>query len=251
VNPAQGDEPADRPGRRNQGLAAKIRPEWQEGKINREATADFLAVLRDGSEDETCDKVVALLNSGTAPQSIWDGLFAGAGELLMRHPGIIALHSVTSTNAMHFAYQQSANDETRRLLLLQNAAFIPLFRKNLDSLSKDHVDALEPLPLETKEPVAEIFTNLSQDRMVAARKTLAYLNDHRNPKDLMDMARLLVFLKGNDSHDYKFSSAVLEDFANVSPHWRTRFLATTMFQLRGAGDKNNHLVERTREALKT
>jgi hypothetical protein len=134
---------------------------------------------------------------------------------------------------------------------LQNAAFIPLFRKNLDSLSNDHIDALEPLPLETKEPVAEIFTNLSQNRMVAARKTLAYLKDHPEPKDLMDMARLLVFLKGADSHDYKFSSAVLEDFNHISPEWRTRFLATTMFQLRGAGDKNNHLVERTREALKT
>jgi hypothetical protein len=251
VNPAKGDEPADRPYRRNQGIAAKIRSEWQEGKPIKDATADLLAVLREGSEDETCDKVVAMLNGGTAPQSVWDGLFAGAGELLMRHPGIIALHSVTSTNAMHFAYQQSANDETRRRLLLQNAAFIPLFRKNLDSLSNDHIDALEPLPLETKEPVTEIFTNLSQNRMVAARKTLAYLKDHPEPKDLMDMARLLVFLKGADSHDYKFSSAVLEDFNHISPEWRTRFLATTMFQLRGAGDKNNHLVERTREALKT
>jgi hypothetical protein len=251
VNPAKGDEPADRPMRRNRELASKIRPEWHEGKVSKEATADFLAALREGSEDEACDKVVALLNNGTAVQSLWDGLFAGAGELLMRQPGIIALHSITSTNAMHYAFQQSANDETRRLLLLQNAAFIPLFRKNLDKLSKDRVDALEPLPLETKEPLSEIFTAIGQNRMMAARKTLTYLKEHPEPRALMNMARLLVFLKGHDSHDYKFSSAVLEDYDHVSPQWRGPFLAASMFELRGANEKDNALVDRTRAALKS
>ncbi|HZZ27241.1 MAG TPA: hypothetical protein VFE46_04470 [Pirellulales bacterium] len=33
----------------------------------------------------------------------------------------------------------------------------------------------------------------------------------------IDAARLLVFLKGNNAHDYKFSSAVLEDYYHVSP----------------------------------
>ncbi len=55
-----------------------------------------------------CDAVVEQLNRGVAPQSIWDALFQGAGELLMREPGLVALHAVTSTNALHFAYQTSA-----------------------------------------------------------------------------------------------------------------------------------------------
>jgi hypothetical protein len=60
----------------------------------------------------------------------------------------------------------------------------------------------------------------------------------------------LIFLKGNNAHDYKFSSAVLEDFYNVSPAWRDRFLATSVFNLRGSGDRDNSLVARTREALR-
>ena len=68
-------------------------------------------------------------------------------------------------------------------------------------------------------------------------------------KDLMRAARRLIFLKGNDSHDYKFSSAVLEDFGQVAPGWRERLLASAMFQFRGAGDKDNALVQRTRAAL--
>ncbi len=91
--------------------------------------------------------VVELLNRGVAPQSIWDALFDGAGELLMRQPGIVSLHAATTTNALHFAYQASADDETRRLLMLQNAAFLPLFREAMGGRGKvgdARIDQLEP-----------------------------------------------------------------------------------------------------------
>ena len=32
----------------------------------------------------------------------------------MRQPGIVGLHCVTTINALHFAYQTTGNDETRR-----------------------------------------------------------------------------------------------------------------------------------------
>ena len=87
--------------------------------------------------------------------------------------------------------------------------------------------------------------------MAAARKVLGYLDGHGDPKALIDAARVLVFLKGNDSHDYKFSSAVLEDYYHVTPKWRNRYLAAAMFNLPGSGDRDNGLVERTRAALGT
>jgi hypothetical protein len=59
----------------------------------------------------------------------------------------------------------------------------------------------------------------------------------------------LIFLKGRDSHDYKFSSAVLEDVAHLSSPWRERFLAASVFNLRGSGDSDNDLVKRTRAAM--
>jgi hypothetical protein len=48
-------------------------------------------------------------------------------------------------------------------------------------------------------------------RLTAARKILAYLKEYPNPRPLADAARRLIFLKGTNVHDYKFSSAVLED----------------------------------------
>ena len=85
--------------------------------------------------------------------------------------------------------------------------------------------------------------------MLAARKVLAYLKDNQKPNKFIDAARVLIFLKGRDAHDYKFSSAVLEDYRHVSPTWRDRFLAASVFNLRGSGAPDNQLVQRTRAAL--
>jgi hypothetical protein len=85
--------------------------------------------------------------------------------------------------------------------------------------------------------------------MAAARKVLSYLHAGHEPEDLIHAARRLVFLKGDDAHDYKFSSAVLEDFFNASPSYRERYLAASMLLLPATGDKDNNLVKRTRAAL--
>jgi hypothetical protein len=250
-NPAKGDAEPDRPWRSNQARAARIRTGWQQGESSAAASAELLKTLRAGSNDEACDAVVAQLNRGVAPQSIWDALFQGAGELLMRQPGLVALHAVTSTNALHFAYQTCDSDETRKMLLLQNAAFLPLFRGDPSDGKAVKIDLFEPLPLKTQgaSAIEEILADVSHDPMTAARKMLTYLRENPQPEKLIGAARQLVFVKGRNAHDYKFSSAVLEDYYHVSPHWRDRYLAASSFSLCGSGAPDNDLVKRTRAAL--
>ncbi|MGE3310527.1 MAG: hypothetical protein AB7O66_11195 [Limisphaerales bacterium] len=249
-NPARLDLPADRPFRRSIELAREIRPEWLAGEPNPAATHDLLQGIRAGSSDDTSGAVLRWLNRGAAPQSLFDACFDGAGELLMRAPGVLALHATTFTNAVHYAWHHCRDDETRRLLLLQNAAFLPLFRGNNPDNGL-HVDTLESIEPSARgaDAVAEIFANLREDRPNAARKVLGYLNQGGDPATLADAARRLIFLKGRDSHDYKFSSAVLEDFQNLSAPWRNRFLAASVFNFKGASDPDNALVARTRAAL--
>ena len=250
TNPAKSDLPADRPGRRNLELRKKIRPDWLAGKVAPEATEEMLQTLRQESAQDTSEKAVELLNHGVGPQSIWDALFDGAGELLMREPGIRSLHAVTCTNALHFEWQHCGSEETRKLLLLQGAAFLPLFRGNRPDQGT-RIDQFQPTPLQATgaEAIEEIFADLTNDRLLAARKILAYLKVNPQAKSLIDAARVLIFLKGRDAHDYKFSSAVLEDYGHVSPVWRDRYLAASAFNLRGAGAADNQLVKRTRAAL--
>ncbi len=256
-NPARRDADADRPFRQNLERVTRIRRDWRRGRADSEAAAEMLRTLRTATPAEGSERVVALLNRGIDPACVWDGIFLTAGEYLMRRPGIVGLHCVTSVNALHYAYQTSANDETRQLMLLQAAAFLPMFRGALDArgrvVNDITIDRLEPLALEENGPagIEEIYTDVSRDRVRAARKTLALLRaePHQTAQSLMAAGRRLIFTKGRDSHDYKFSSAALEDFYNVSPAWRTRYLASSMFNLHGAGDRDNDLIRRTRAAL--
>ena len=253
-NPAQRDDKADLPWRRNVERAQTLRETWLDGKLDPAATADLLAALRQADEDESCTMVVDLVNRGVAPQSVWDALLLGAGELLMRQPGIVALHAVTTSNALRYAWDTTASDDTRRMLLLQNAAFLPMFRQAMAGRGKvgdQKLDELQPEPLaeDNGAAVEEIFADVSRDRLAAARKTLAYLDAHPDPQAFIDAARVLIFLKGSNAHDYKFSSAVLEDYRHVSPRYRGQFLASSVYNLRGSGGPDNGLVQRTRAAL--
>jgi hypothetical protein len=253
-NPRDGDADADRPYRRNVELATDVREDWLGGAADAAATTEMLEVLRTGSNNDACDAVVKLLNRGASPQAIWDGLHLAAGELLMRQTGIVSLHAVTTTNALHYAYQASGDPQTRLLTILQNAAFLPMFRAAMGGRGKvadSRIDELQPAEGSTDAapPVDSIFAELGSDRPAAARLALAHLRTAGDAKPLIDAARVLVFMKGNDAHDYKFSSAVLEDYYNVSPGLRDQYLAANMYNLRSSTERDNQLVERTRHAL--
>lgn len=250
-NPSKRDAAEDRPGRRNKEMAAKIRGEWLDGKTDDAAVTDLLAALRQANPDTAADKVVELLNTGIAPQSVWDALFAGANELLMRAPGIRSLHAVTTTNALHHAFKTSGSDELRRWLLLQNASFIPLFRG--DPGNGVEIDKFAPVTPQATgaQALEEIFASVSKDNNAAAAKALAHLKAAGEGESFCAAARRLIYLKGTDSHDYKFSSAALEDYAHVSPQWRDRFLAASVFWFKGSSGPDSSLVKRTRAALGT
>lgn len=249
-NPAHSDFAADRPFRQNCELLSEVRVDWLDGRRDDQATGEWLQTARTGGAEECGTLALQLLNQGIAPRSLFDAFFAGAGERLMRNPGILSLHAVTFTNAMRYAWNRVADDGLRRLLLLQNAAFLPLFKRDEPGQSV-RIDELEPMPpnADGEQGVAEIFDDLSRDRLLAARKVLGFLEQHPASQPFTDMARRLVFLKGSNSHDYKFSSAVLEDHEHLAPPWRERFLASSVFYFRGTGEKDNDLVARIRAAL--
>ncbi|MEX2186931.1 MAG: hypothetical protein WD875_09065 [Pirellulales bacterium] len=254
-NPAKSDLPADRPWRANVELAKSIRRDWREGKPDDGATTELLSALRGGSTEELPKLIVEQINRGVATSSIWDALLVGSGEMLARQPGIVGLHTVTTTNAMRFAFENVADDDTRRMVLLQNAAFLTMFRDEMNrrgNVGDVMIDKLEPAEAGDASPDKQIETILREigsDKLSAARRVLAYRGGDGNPAPLIDAARVAIFLKGTDAHDYKFSSAVLEDYYHVSPAWRDRLLAASMFWLRGSQAKDNSLVGRTRAAL--
>lgn len=250
-NPADRDAAADRPGRLNLPRTREFRHGWQHGKLDPAATDALATIFRTESAEAAGAEVVKTLNRGVDPQSVWDAIFAVTGELLMRRPGIVALHAATSSNALRYAFDHCGDDQTRRFLLLQNAAFLPLFRGNglgpaATSLEPESATETDPRP---DDALTEIFAAIDSDKRAAARKTFAYLRSGKDPEDFIRTARRYLFLKGSNSHDYKFSSAVLEDYGKLSPVTREHFLASSVFNLRGSTGRDNALVDRIRAAL--
>jgi hypothetical protein len=255
-NPAKRDAEADRPWRDNLKRVGKIRADWRHGKVRPEAAAELLATMRTAGHADACDKVVELLNKGIDPRSVWDGIFLTAAELLMRKPDIIGVHCVTSVNALYYGFLTSGNDETRRLLMLQAPAFLALFHKRMigaaDFNKELRIDRLEKAELKATgaQAIEEIFADVRRKPEEAARKTLALL-DTKNPpaRPLITAARRLIFNKGTNAHDYKYSSAALEDYYHASRAWRPRYLAACTFWLRGSSDQDNALIRRAKAAL--
>ena len=211
-DPLRGDDRVDRPWPRNQGLAGRLPPNWRAGRTDSGATVEMLAVLRSGTENETADRAADLLRRGIGPQSVWDALMCGGGEILMREPGIVPLHSVTTTNAI--------NVHLRALAERRDPPTSPASERFVSSVSPQLAWVQRSSRPTSRRPSRQAqairrsrpFLRLSAGTIQLRRaRCSGYLARNPNPKALVDAANRLVFLKGNDSHDYKFSAAVLED----------------------------------------
>jgi hypothetical protein len=244
-NPARSDQEADRAGRRNRERLGTIRSGWRDGKPDGHAAGELLRMLRTASDAEASQQVVELLNAGVSPASVWDGLFSASGELLMRRTGIVSLHALTTLNALAHCFQASADDTTRRFALLQAAAFVPSFRGGpVDGVQLDELE-----PAEGSPDVDAVFADVARDNLSASRRLLAYCRAGGDPAAIVNAARALIVRKGSDAHDYKFTSAVLEDAARLSPRWRERYLAASLHYLPGPSSPDSDLLPRIRTAL--
>ena len=253
-NPATSDLAADRPWKQNFELLANRRNASGASRNDSGAANELIAGIRIGNGLEVAKNAVDILTAGVGQSSVWDGVFVSAGELLMRQPGIVSLHGLTTANAVHYIASQVKDETLRQRLLLQCCSFNAMFRdaaKGRGELAKLAVADVAPLGGVSGGPFTldEIFADVATDKLRAARKLHSYLAAGGDSKAVLDAARRLIFQKGSNAHDYKFSSAVLEDFANVSPTFRNQFLALSVFNLKGTSDKDSGLIGRTRAAL--
>lgn len=245
-NPANSDLEVDRVGRSNWKRIEKFSNRYFLNDRRPVESATVAKELRTATPEEASDFVVQLIESGCHPESVYDGIMIAAAEMVSRQPAIVPLHAVTTTNAMRFLYRSVHDDRTRKWLLLQNAAFIPHFRESAkarNALGDIDLLALEPTAGDNAD-VSKLFQAIGTDRRAAAESVLNMAQRSDVANQLIGRAREFVFLKGNDAHDYKFSSAALEDYHQIDPKWRARYLAGCSYLLHGAGERTTALAKR-------
>lgn len=250
----QGDSDRTPEGPYNANLenARKVRDGWQIGKASPEATRSLLASLRSASPEAASAEVLKHLNDGIAPEALWDAVLLAAGEMLLRNPGIVALHATTSANALHYIYGASGDQTTRKLALLQAAGWMPLYRSRNNSKSNLQIDAIEARePDQAKEDdLQAIFAAARGDRDEAAAKAVGYFKSGGAPEPFFAVARRLIFHKGRDNHDYKYGAAAWEEVHLASdPQWQAPLAAATLAQLPDPERADSPLMNRARQAV--
>ncbi|MFO0952201.1 MAG: hypothetical protein U0835_13835 [Isosphaeraceae bacterium] len=234
--------------------AKKLRDGWQVGRPDEAATRALLATMRQASAEEASAEAAKLLNQGVGPDALWDAVALAGHELMMQTPGIVAIHAVTSANALHFIFNASGDDTTRKLALLQAVGWQPLYRSRAKPPASPAIDAIEPGKSDAKgdEAVAEIFDAVSSSKADAAKKAVAYFSAGGSPESVFALGRKMIFRKGRDSHDYKFGAAAWEECTLASdPRWHAPLAAAALFNFPGAKTPDSPLMIRAREAVKT
>ncbi|MBI4607015.1 MAG: hypothetical protein HY721_34055 [Planctomycetes bacterium] len=234
-------------------LAGKARADWASGKPDPAATTALLETLRQAKPEDAARDAADALGRGVAPEALWDAALLAAGELLMRQPGIVALHAWTASNSLHHAYLASGKDATRLAALFQAFAWIPLYRETARSRGvlpdSPRIDVLEPDEAGAAGGVEAVFQDLAKDRLAAARRAMAVVVKDGSAKPFVDAARRLTLTKGTDSHDYKLASAVFEETRLATEAWRPRLLAASLFHQRAASEADSPITERARRAV--
>jgi len=238
--------------------ASKVRQDWQAGKADPAATRSLLEVMRKASAEDASAEVVKLLNQGVSADSLWDAVILSGSEILMRSPGILAIHAVTSANSLHYIFNASGDDQTRKLALLQAVGWQPLFRGRVNTSQGPSIDDLSEFKVEvpkSEEAVTDIFETINQGnknegRLKAAGKTFSFLEQGGSNELVFAAARRMIFHKGRDSHDYKFGAAAWEECELVGdPKWQAPLAAAMMFNLPGAKTDDSPLMIKAREAV--
>ncbi len=253
-NPSQSDLKADSAWRSNCLRLNDFPQNWLSGKVCNQATTDVLRAISNEQPEALTLIAINLFNKGFDPKMIWDAVLLSAAELIMQRSSIIPVHANTTANAMFYIFRVCQNWQTKKMLLLQALSFMVSFRKLLRG-DKRPLDILtfqaKPLKNQFKNQVAEIFTKISFDRVLAAKNILSFQQQGGSPKKIFEMARYYTIHHNTGYHDYKFTEAMLENYQHISPHWRAHYLSASSFYLNGSEDESNKVVIQIQELLRS
>jgi hypothetical protein len=257
--------------------------DWAGQAADRAATLELFRLLREGPADRACALAVQQLRRGIQAQSLWDAVHLGTAELLVRHRdgwGLASrpLHANTSTNALHYAFRTATAPATRLLVLLQAIAWAS------DKIGGDRAGGgLRDLsiidlagirvPDSAEDAVSEVFAQLPARHYrwdaVNRRAVLSYgtrADADQACRKVFELVRtrpaaVPLFVQtahgwlcrkaSNDTHEYKFLAAILEDVAWVSAEWRPHLLAASVHYFHGERSQDNPVIQQAREALRT
>ena len=172
---------------------------------------------------------------------VWDTLFLVTAEMVARYPWVgqkmLAGHSVTCINALHYMYRQRISPESQLYALLEAVEWANSFlaRERARPALRDlDLLATTPAPLSPKDDaVEEVFSRLPPRRVAsmsrigfedverARRIALAWASKTSDYAPFLQRAMSLITTKSTpEVHDFKFPLALFENAHFASKEWK-------------------------------
>jgi hypothetical protein len=244
---------------RSRELARALPDGWLRGKEDPEQSRALLGELRVRGPREAQDLVVGAFRDGLGPVTVWDALRLMGSELFLRRPGrsaaagraaLLPVHAVTVTNALGHAWRATKIETTKRVLVLQAAAWLASLRDDLAevvglSMAGPGIEALGVPVQEDLPSLAALFERASP------AEARAYLD--RGPAKaaayVADLRRSL-FRRGQEHHQHKYAAAVREESRLAHARWASRLLAPAVDYLAHPKDAETEVYRRSLHALR-
>lgn len=227
------------------------------------ATRELLAMARQSRPEPIVRELVTMLRSGISVRSCWDAVILCGAEIVLRDaagdahgmarltPSAIGIHQVDAANALRRISDQTQDEVTRSLCLLQAVAWMPHFVRSARFAKTEPgitIDALEPSG-SVPQTLNDIFVAVGTDNLEAGRRALAWVKAGRSIDELKAKSLELAVRKFSDPHHFKFPVALFEEADLADRHWRPVMLATQAMYARLAADPDWNMLEEVREAV--
>jgi len=251
---------------------AEFPPDWARQRSNRTVVLELLELYRQGAPARACQATYERLRQGSIQAgTVWDAVFLTTAESMIRFrwcaPTRLCGHSVTCSNALHYAFRTITDPETRLYSLLEAVEWTTSLLQREDARGGLREARITEIPLvdsppSDREAVEQIFALLpprrfsdtsrifraDQDRAMQLTYSLARRSsDHHL---FLQTARRLLCLKSTrEVHDFKFPVALFEHYQHVSPEWKPNILAASAHYLHGTKMDDCEAVREAREAI--
>lgn len=239
--------------RRSVELTTTLPDGWMAGREDPARSATLLQELRTGDWKTAQNSIATAFRDGLGPRTVWDGLRLRAAEVFLhrssstpgRREALLPVHAVTVINAFGHAWRTSRSDRTRRLMMLQAAAWQDQLHAWLDK----NVGLANGKPL---EKLGEGVDGAPDDLAAlleepSAGRTRVFLD--RQPKQARGYVTRLqrnLIHRAVEHHQHKYAAAFAEEAGLAHPRWASLLLAPAVPYMPPAAEP---ATEFTRRAL--
>jgi hypothetical protein len=235
-------------------LARRVPAGWLGVPADPARSESLWAALRTATPVDAPASLVGALQSGAGAASAWDAVILLGSEIFSRRPGrrsadggrsLLPVHAFTVPSALRHAFLAARADETRRILLLQAAAWVTSLRDDLGSLVGLSMEGPGLSASAEAAPNPEAVLALG-----SPASALRLMNDDpASAGAVLSQLRRSLARLGREPHQHKYAAAMQEEAARVHPRLRPRLIAPALDYLAHPSDTQTEVFERAESAL--